>query len=54
MEKIIPFSIDAVRDLCSAQPTRDLEACSICSRIPESVSRFEKGGEVKHDDNRGR
>src|SRR5690349_15182886 len=47
--KALPFSKEAVRDVCTITPLKPLDACSICSCIPEYCSRFEKGGVVERD-----
>ncbi len=45
----VPVTLSALRTACG-EPTMSLEACPICSRIPAHCSRFEKGGDVQHDD----
>lgn len=34
----------------ATSPSMPIEACAICSKIPEDCSRFDKGGETRNDD----
>ena len=47
-QKVMPFSLDAVRQICTIEPLKSVEACSICSRIKPHVWRFVKGDIVEH------
>jgi hypothetical protein len=49
MSPSLPFSIEAVRRICSVTPTRPLQECPVCSRIPDYAVRHEKGGTVERD-----
>lgn len=49
MSQSLPFSLDALRRICSVQPTRALEDCPVCGKIPDYAVRFQKGGIVERD-----
>jgi hypothetical protein len=45
----VPTTLAALREYCG-EPRMPLDDCAICKPIPKYCYRFEKGGDVEHDD----